>query len=79
MKDRARLDQAAEAGKTLAAALKKQRKAVDRKLVAAFQKLAGLTADGLYGPKTAGALQWYTGEAIPPLTGKGFAPYAPTF
>ena len=79
VKDRARLDQAAETAKTLAAALKRHKRAVDRKLVAAFQKLAGLTADGVYGPKTAGALQWYTGEAIPPLTGKGFTPYAPTF
>ncbi len=79
VKDRARLDQAADTAKTLAAALKRHKRAVDRKLVAAFQKLAGLTADGVYGPKTAGALQWYTGEAIPPLTGKGFTPYAPTF
>lgn len=79
VKDRARLDQAAEAAKSLAPMLKKQGRATSRKTIAAFQRLAGLVADGVYGPKSAGALQWYTGEAIPPFTGKGFAPYAPAF
>ncbi|MFO0726451.1 MAG: peptidoglycan-binding domain-containing protein [Myxococcota bacterium] len=79
VKDRARLDQAAEAGKALLPALKKHGRATSRKLIVAFQRLAGLTPDGIYGPKTAGALQWYTGEAVPPFTGKGLAPYAPAF
>lgn len=79
VKDRARLDQAAEAGKSLLAALKAQGKSTPRKLVIAFQRPAGLKPDGIYGPKTAGALQWYTGESIPPFTGKGLQPYAPPF
>ncbi|MFO0722837.1 MAG: peptidoglycan-binding domain-containing protein [Myxococcota bacterium] len=79
VKDRARLDQAAEAGKSLLAALKAQGKSTPRKLVIAFQRLAGLKPDGIYGPKTAGAHQWYTGESVPPFTGKGFQPYAPPF
>lgn len=44
-----------------------------------FQRAAGLAADGIYGPRTAGAIQWYTGESIPPFTGRGFVNYTPGF
>lgn len=79
VKDSERLDRAAEAAKAVAADLKRRSKAYDRKALADFQKLAGLEVDGVYGPRSAGAIRWYTGESIPPLTGKGFVDYAPKF
>lgn len=79
VKDTARLDQAAEAAKIVAADLKRSAKAYDRKALANFQKLAGLDVDGVYGPHSAGAIRWYTGESIAPLTGKGFVDYVPKF
>lgn len=79
VKDSERLDRAAEAAKAVAGDLKGRSKAYDRKALADFQKLAGLEVDGVYGPRSAGAIRWYTGESIPPLTGKGFVDYAPKF
>jgi hypothetical protein len=79
VRDRQRLD----AAKVLAEAVVKQLRAkgrsYDRTLMKRFQATAGLAADGLYGPRSAGAVAWYTGQKIAPLVGKGFAPYAPTF
>lgn len=79
MRDSDRLDRAAEVAKAVAADLKRRSKAYDRGGLAEFQKLAGLDVDGVYGPRSAGAIRWYTGESIPPFTGKGFVDYAPKF
>ena len=57
--------------------LERSVRSVDRDAVAAFQREAGLVVDGIYGPRTAGAVKWYTGESIPPLSGRGFEAYAP--
>ena len=79
VKDMARLDRAADSAKVVAADIKSKGRAYDRKGLAAFQKLAGLDVDGVYGPRSAGAIRWYTGESIAPLTGKGFVDYVPKF
>jgi peptidoglycan hydrolase-like protein with peptidoglycan-binding domain len=72
-----RLDRAAELAKQVAESVKARGQAYDRAVVRAFQQAADLTADGIYGPKTAGALKWYTGELVPPIGGGALAPYAP--
>lgn len=72
-----RLDRAAELAKQVAENVKARRQAYDRGVVKAFQQTAGLAADGIYGPKTAGAVKWYTGEVVPPISGGALAPYAP--
>jgi murein L,D-transpeptidase YcbB/YkuD len=73
-----RLDRAAALGKQVAASVKARGKSYDRVTVTAFQREAGLAADGIYGPRTAGAVKWYTGETIPPIGGGALATYAPT-
>jgi peptidoglycan hydrolase-like protein with peptidoglycan-binding domain len=77
--DRSRLDRAAELAKRVLETVKGKRQAYDRAIVSAFQREAGLVVDGVYGPKTAGAVKWYTNEAVPPISGGGFSPYAPDF
>lgn len=79
VKDTGRLDRAAELAKAFAADLKRRGRAYDRNLLAEFQKTAGLGVDGVYGPRSAGAVRWYTGESLPPISGKGFVEYAPKF
>src|SRR5262245_21474997 len=75
VEDRARLDRARALAVQVAQLIKAQGPAYKRDVVAAFQREAGLAPDGVYGPRTAGAVKWYTGEAIPPLSGRGFEPY----
>lgn len=41
-----------------------------RDAMSAFQKAAGLGVDGDYGPRTAGALKFYSGKTVPPSFGK---------
>jgi murein L,D-transpeptidase YcbB/YkuD len=77
--DPARLDRAAGLAKQVAESVKKSGKAYDRALVTAFQREAGLAADGIYGPRTAGAVKWYTEESIPPPGGGTLAQYVPKF
>ena len=65
--------------------LKKNGAQYSRKAMAEFQRLAGLKADGDYGPKTAGALRFYSGksdspESFPKYRGRGqpgILPYVP--
>jgi peptidoglycan hydrolase-like protein with peptidoglycan-binding domain len=78
-RDGARLDRAAELAKRVAANLKGPANAYDRALMTEFQREAGLTADGIYGPRSAGAVKWYTGESIRPKTGRGFVQYVPNY
>jgi hypothetical protein len=56
----------------------------DHNLVRSFQNAANIMVDGLYGPVTAGAVQYYTGGQQPPAPlysdAKGFrgvTPYTP--
>jgi peptidoglycan hydrolase-like protein with peptidoglycan-binding domain len=79
VKDRARLDRAAALAQQVAADVKNKGRAYNRRLTADFQREAALTADGIYGPRTAGAVKWYTGESVPPISGRGFAQYTPNF
>lgn len=79
VRDRQRLDAAATIAKLVVADIQKSGKRYNRNLLKKFQQVAGLAADGLYGPKSAGALKWYTNVALAPLVGKGFATYLPNF
>lgn len=87
IKDRQRLDAGHVVAKELAKDLGAKGKNVNREILRRFQRIAGLQVDGVYGPKTAGALRWFTveppakpnGIEIAPHAGTGFAPYAPAF
>lgn len=81
VRDVQRLDAAAALGRILARELYAKGKRSSRKLIRQFQKTAGLKIDGKYGPKTAGALFFYTKKKIRPFPryGRGFVPYAPPF
>lgn len=79
IKDRARLDRAAAAANKVAANIRAAGKNYDRALLKAFQSEAKLKVDGVYGPASAGAVKWYTGQQLPPFVGNGYAPYAPNF
>jgi peptidoglycan hydrolase-like protein with peptidoglycan-binding domain len=81
-----RLDLAAGWARQLAEHLPVKKHNYDRELMKKFQSAAGLVPDGVYGPKTAGALRWFTldpktgkGREIPPFTGGQPAPYLPPF
>lgn len=87
IKDRQRLEAAATIAARLAVELTQKKKNASKQLIREFQRVAALAIDGVYGPKTAGALRWYTmqpparpnGIEIPPHVGQGFATYAPPF
>lgn len=79
VRDRARLDRAAELAKRAALNLKEPADAYNRPLMEEFQREAGLKVDGKYGPKSAGAVKWFTGESITPKLGRGFIQYVPNF
>lgn len=59
------VDETRKVAKDVAQDLKAKAQAYDRDLMKRFQRLARLTADGMYGPATAGALQYFTGETPP--------------
>ena len=79
VKDRQRLDGAAVLANAVLDQLRQRGTGYDRAIMRRFQQAAGLAVDGLYGPKTAGAIKWYTGQEVAPHTGKGFAAYLPNF
>lgn len=79
VRDIQRLDAARKMAVELVPHLRAKGRNYDKQALARFQLAAGLKKDGLYGPKTAGALRWYTNEAVPPFVGSGYAPYAPPF
>lgn len=57
--------------------LKAKGRNYNRNLMKTFQLVARIQVDGIYGPQTAGALAYFTGERIPPHTGSGFKNYTP--
>lgn len=75
--DTRRLGLAKELADSIITDVKKKGRNYNRKMMRNFQRVAGLKGDGLYGPRTAGAVAFYSGR-IPPASfyPKGAKPIA---
>lgn len=75
--DTRRLGLAKELADSIISDVNKKKANYNRKMMRNFQRVSGLKADGLYGPRTAGAVAFYSGR-VPPLSyyPKGAKPIA---